>query len=121
MDVIDVVVLEHQAEVERVRRCTEADVRRYVAPARRMGLAAEHRMSVGVDVLDEAERLCREIAGQYPHAVFFTNRLLPAAPPWYYRLLHRDTAYQLQRRLQCAGLQSMVLPVRVFSGTGAFG
>ena len=31
------------------------------------------------------------------------------------RLLHNETAYQLQRRLQFAGLNTMVLPVRVMS------
>jgi len=29
------------------------------------------------------------------------------------RLLHNETAYQLQRRLQFAGMNAMVMPVRV--------
>jgi hypothetical protein len=32
---------------------------------------------------------------------------------WYQRFLHNETANQLQRRLQFAGLNAMVLPVRV--------
>jgi len=32
---------------------------------------------------------------------------------WYQKLLHNETAYQLQRKLQFAGLNAMVLPVRV--------
>ena len=32
---------------------------------------------------------------------------------FYQRILHNETAYQLQRRLQFAGLNTMVLSVRV--------
>jgi hypothetical protein len=32
---------------------------------------------------------------------------------WFSRVLHNNTAYRLQRRLQFAGLNAMVLPVRV--------
>jgi hypothetical protein len=31
----------------------------------------------------------------------------------YYRLLHNETAFAIQRRLQFAGLQAIVLPIRV--------
>jgi len=31
------------------------------------------------------------------------------------RLLHNETAYQLQRRLQFDGLNAMVLPVRMYT------
>ena len=32
---------------------------------------------------------------------------------FYYRLLHNETAFGIQRRLQFAGLQAIVLPIRV--------
>jgi hypothetical protein len=31
-------------------------------------------------------------------------------------VLHNETAYQIQRRLQFAGLNAMVLPVRLLEG-----
>jgi hypothetical protein len=39
--------------------------------------------------------------------------LFVAAQAWWDRLLHNETAYQMQRRLQFAGLPMVVLPVRV--------
>jgi hypothetical protein len=33
----------------------------------------------------------------------------------YYRLLHNETAFAIQRRLQFAGLQAVVLPIRVLA------
>ena len=76
-------------------------------------------MSVGIEVLEEAERACAKIAKEFPKAMFFANKLIFQEERWFQRLLHNETAYQLQRRLQFAGLHSMVLPVRVFAGSSA--
>ena len=61
----------------------------------------------------EAERLCREVAREFPRAVFFAGKLVFEQERSYQRLLHNETAYQLQRRLQFAGMNAMVMPVRV--------
>ena len=113
--VIDAVSMKGAEEVEHVRERTEGHLKKYVDLARRLGLAADYRMSVGVEVLSEAEKLCREVAKEFPRAMFFANKLIFEEEKWYQRLLHNETAYQLQRRLQFAGLHSMVLPVRMFS------
>ena len=57
----------------------------------------------------------------------FRRVYLPSNAPdlqeerWFQRLLHNETAYQLQRRLQFAGLNAMVLPVRVLSAKSEAG
>jgi len=45
--------------------------------------------------------------------VFFAGKVIFEKERWYQRFLHNETANQLQRRLQFAGLNAMVLPVRV--------
>ena len=55
------------------------------------------------------------IAKHYPKAIFFAGKLVFEEERWYQRLLHNETGYQLQRRLQFAGLNAMVLPVRVIT------
>ena len=60
--VIDAAAMRGVEEVEHVRDRTQQGLDRYVQLAQRLGLAADSRMSVGVDVLEEAETLCREIA-----------------------------------------------------------
>ena len=79
----------------------------------RDSLHADFRVAIGTEAVSEAERLCREIAQQYPNAIFFAGKLVFEREAWFQRLLHNETAYQLQRRLQFAGLNAMVLPVRV--------
>jgi amino acid transporter len=111
--VIDAATMKGVAEVEELRHRTEASLRRYVALAQKLGLQADFRMSVGTEAVAEAEALCRSIAKELPHAIFFAGKLVFERERWFQRLLHNETAYQLQRRLQFAGLNAMVLPVRV--------
>jgi hypothetical protein len=71
-------------------------------------------MSVGTEVLDEAEKLSVEVAKEYPRSIFFAGKLIFQKERWYQRLLHNETALKFQRGVQFAGLNSMVLSVRVF-------
>jgi len=57
------------------------------------------------------------IAREFPRAVFFAGKLVFERERWTQRLLHNETDYQLQRRLQLGGLNAMVMPVRVLEGT----
>ncbi len=115
--VIDAASMKGAEEVEHVHERTEADLKRYVRLARHMGLSADYRIGVGIDALSEAETLCAQIAKKFPRSMFFASKLIFEEERWYQRLLHNETAYQIQRRLQFAGLHSMVLPVRVFTNS----
>ena len=111
--VIDSATFVNVEAVDEVQGRTAADLRRYVDLATRLGLAADSRMAVGTEAVATAVDLCDQIAREFPRAVFFAGKLIFRRERWYQRLLHNETAYQLQRRLQFAGLDAMVLPVRV--------
>ncbi len=111
--VIDAATMKGVQEVDRLREQTRESLRSYVDLAHRFGLAAESRMAIGTDVLDEGEELCSAIADEFPRSIFFLGRLIFERERFFHRILHNETAYQLQRRLQFAGLNAMVLPVRV--------
>ncbi|GAC1453062.1 MAG: APC family permease [Gemmatimonadaceae bacterium] len=111
--VIDAATMKGVQEVERLREQTEESLRSYVDLAHSFGLAADSRMAIGTDVLDEGEKLCSSIAEAFPKSLFFLGRLIFERERLFHRMLHNETAYQLQRRLQFAGLNAMVLPVRV--------
>jgi hypothetical protein len=116
--VIDSATMKGVEEVEQVRQRTEESLQRYVALAQRLGIAADYRMSVGTEAVAVAEKLCREVAREFPRSVIFAGKLVFEEEKWYQRLLHNETAAQLQRRLQFAGLNAMVLPVRVLATDG---
>jgi len=111
--VIDSATFKDVEEVEEVRARTEASLQQYVELAQRLHLAADYRYSVGTEAVDEAEKLCRQIAKEYPRSMFFSGKLVFEREKWFQRVLHNETAYAIQRRLQFAGLNAMVLPVRV--------
>jgi hypothetical protein len=111
--VIDSATMKGVEEVERVRERTEQSLKRYVELANRLGLAADYRMAVGTEAVAEATNLCKEVVRDFPRSLVFAGKLVFEREKWYQRLLHNETAYELQRRLQFAGLNTMVLPVRV--------
>jgi amino acid transporter len=117
--VIDSATMKGVEEVEAIRESTEKNLQRYVALAARLGLRADYRMAIGTEAVAEAERLCIEVSKEFPRAIFFAGKLVFEQERWYQRLLHNETAYQLQRRLQFAGLNAMVLPVRVMAPPAA--
>jgi hypothetical protein len=111
--VIDSATMKGIEEVDRVRLQTESSLQAYVTMAQRLRLAADYRMEMGTEAVATAEHLCGEIAREFPRAVFFAGKLVFQRERFFQRLLHNETAYQLQRRLQFAGMNAMVLPVRV--------
>ncbi len=111
--VIDSASFVNVEAVEEVRDRTAADLRRYVELATGLGLAADSRMAVGTEAVATAANLCGQIAREFPRCLFFAGKLIFQRERWYQRVLHNETAYQLQRRLQFAGLNAMVLPVRI--------
>jgi amino acid transporter len=100
-------------EIEGLRQHVRDDLGRYVGFARRLGLASEYRLALGTDVVDEATRLAIDLAAEYPMAVFFGGSLIFEEQRWYHRLLHNETAFAIQHKLQFAGHPMMILPIRV--------
>jgi amino acid transporter len=113
--VIDSASFTNVEAVDDVRRKTEEDLRRYVELARRLGLASDYRIAMGTEAVADGEELCRTIAREFRNTIFFAGKLVFEEERWYQRILHNETAYQLQRKLQFAGLHAMVLPVRVLA------
>jgi amino acid transporter len=85
----------------------------YVDLARRLGMPATSYMRIGTDAVDELEELCLEVVHDFPKATFFAGQLVFEKDNWVHRLLHNQTAYSLQRRLQWAGYPMVILPTRV--------
>ena len=111
--VIDSATFKDSDEVREVKERTVHSLKRYVALARGLGLAADMRFALGTEAVEVATRVCREVGREFPRAMFFAGKLIFQSEQWYQRVLHNETAYSLQRRLQFLGLNAMVLPVRM--------
>ncbi len=101
------------AEIDALKRQTETDLIKYVAFARQLGFRAEYRYDIGTEAVEEVVNLCESVRKDYPRSIFFLGQLVFENDRFYYRFLHNETAFAIQRRLQFGGLQAIVLPIRV--------
>jgi amino acid transporter len=99
-------------EVDQLKAQAEKDLKKYVAMANRLGLDATFMTEAGTDPVEEAELLCAKAAKKHPHITFFAGQLIFQKEAWYQRILHNDTAFAIQRRLQWRGLPMLILPIR---------
>jgi hypothetical protein len=111
--VVDSGTFKGAQELERLETETRANLEKYVAWARSQGMTADYRIAIGTEPVDSVTEMCKQIAEEYPRAIFFMGRLIFREEKWYYRLLHNETPNAIQRRLQFDGLQAIVLPIRV--------
>ncbi|HUM03400.1 MAG TPA: APC family permease [Thermoanaerobaculia bacterium] len=100
-------------EVENLKKETERDLNKYVEFARGLGMHAEHHYAVGTDLLDEIVRLCKEVKERYDRPIFFASKLIFPDENMANRLLHNQTPFAVQRRLQFEGMQTVILPIQV--------
>ena len=96
-----------------LRQESEDSLAKYEGLCRSLGLPCMSRFAVGLDVVVEAERLCLEVAKEFPRCTFFAGKVIFGSPKWYHGLLHNDAAMAIQRRLQLAGRTVVVIPARM--------
>jgi hypothetical protein len=111
--VIDSAIFKGQAEIEALEKHTIEDLKKYVEFARKLGFKADYRYQIGTEAVESVVELCEEVRREFPRSIFFLGQLVFENDRFYYRLLHNETAFAIQRRLQFAGLQAVVLPIRV--------
>jgi amino acid transporter len=111
--VIDSREFKGEGTVEALRESVEGNLRKYVDYARGQGIPAGYRLAVGTDAVEEAEKLCLEAAKEFPRITYFAGKVLFQKERWYQRILHNETAFAIERRLQWAGKLMVVVPARV--------
>lgn len=102
-----------QHEVENLKASVEKDLQKYKALAEKWGFAAEYRVGLGVDLIEELEELSAAVVKDYPRSVYFAGDLVFKLPSLFTRLLHARTGEELQRRFRERGLPLIVMPIRV--------
>lgn len=111
--VVDSGGIKEKDAVKAISERTERSLKKYLELARSLGVAATYRMTLGTDPVAEAEKLCLEIADEFQQPTFFAGKLVFERPRWYQRLLHNETAFAIERRLQQAGKTVVIVPAKV--------
>lgn len=100
-------------EVHELELRVRAELDKYVKYAGTLGLPAEAVFATGIEVAVEAEKLGTELIQKYPRGLFVAGQLIFDVETFVTRLLHNETAFMIERRLQHAGIPMIVLPVRL--------
>ena len=111
--VIDSGAFKGEDTLDALRARTEEMLQRYVDLAKSIGVAATYRAVIGTDTVDEAAKLCLALLKEYPQTTFFAGKVIFQKERWYQRVLHNETAFAVQKRLQWAGQTMVILPARV--------
>jgi amino acid transporter len=101
------------AELKALQRSTQKTLEKYVGLSRSMGVPADYRMDVGTDVVDTAVQLCENLVEEYPMSTVFAGKVVFRREHFFYKMLHNETAFAIQRRLQWKGVTMVILPIRV--------
>jgi hypothetical protein len=111
--VVDSGAFKGEGEVERLGQQTDDTLQKYVELAHGLGIPSTSRKALGTDAVAEAEKLCLALVREFPRTTFFAGQVIFQRERWYQRLLHNETAYAIQKRLQWAGQTMVILPARV--------
>jgi hypothetical protein len=99
--------------VDELRARTEETAHRYVALAQGLGVPATSRVGIGTDAVEEAGRLGAEVVREFKNTTFFAGKVIFQRERWYQRILHNETAFAIQKRLQWAGQTMVIIPARI--------
>ena len=100
------------SEISALEHATQKGLEHYVDLARSMGFAAEYRMETGVDVVDIAVYICESIVNDFPDSTVYTGQIVFRHEHPFQKVLHNETAFAIQRRLQYKGITTVILPIR---------
>jgi K+ transporter len=111
--VVDAGAFKGVDEVERLKEHSRKEVDRYVTYLTQQGYSAQAYIGIGIDVVEEIEKLAPDILKKYPNSVFFGGQIVFPKEPYFSRWLHNYTIFALQRRFYHQGIPVMILPIRV--------
>ena len=111
--VVDSAGFKGEAAIGDLKGKTEEQLKHYCELAQRIGMPAAFRFALGTDAVDEGEKLCLEVAKEFPRVTFFAGKVIFQREAWYQHLLHNETAAAIQKRLQWAGKPVVIIPARV--------
>jgi len=100
-------------ELDHLQAKVNNDLGRYAALVNKSGFYAKAFSAMGVDVIEEVDKLSPKILEEFPNAVFFGGQLVFPEDSFILRMLHNHTVFTLQKRLYRQGTPFVILPIRV--------
>jgi amino acid transporter len=111
--VVDSDTFKGACEIEALEQRTRENLEKYCRFAAALGLPSTSAFAVGTEVAVEAEKLGIAMLERFPKALVVAGQIIFEDDTVWNRILHNETAFLIQRRLQHAGVPMIVLPVQL--------
>jgi amino acid transporter len=99
--------------IDALKQSLKESLDKYVKITRKHGFPADYRMEIGTDVVETATAACEAVAAEFPRSTVFAGKLVFQKDNLFHRILHNETAFAIQSRLQWMGITAVILPIRV--------
>ena len=110
--VVDAGVFKGASEVQNLQLHIDSELNRYAELIRRHGYHAECFSSIGVDILDEIEKLSPQIIEKFPNSIFFGGQIVFKVENILSGWLHNHVVFAIQRRFYHKGIPFIILPIK---------
>lgn len=111
--VIDAGLLKTSEDIENYENKIVSDLDKYKNLLIKAGYFADSYYSVGIDVLEELDKILKIITQKYPNAIFFGGQLAFEEENFVTRMLHNNTIITLKRQLYYKGFSCIILPIKL--------
>jgi len=99
--------------LEKLKASASASLDYFVRFCHANGLPAKSYAVYGTDPVEEFAQMADKIRLEFPSAIFFTSKLIFENENWVTRILHNQAALALQRKLHLAGMQMVILGMKI--------
>ncbi len=100
-------------ELQNLKEHVHAEVDKYVQYMNLHGFHAEGFTAIGVDVVEEVQKITPRVIKRFPNVVFFGGQLVFPKESFITRFLHNYTVFAVQRNLYREGIPVVIMPIRV--------
>ncbi len=96
-----------------LRRDTKKTLKEYVDFCEERGMPSTFYHAYGTDVVEKLTDLAEKISDRFPQSIFFSSKLTTDDENIFTQLLHNQTAYIMQRRLNNQGKTMIIMPMKI--------
>ena len=100
-------------QIAALEKRTRENLVKYERFAETLELPSASAFSVGTEIAVEAEAIGLEMIKRFPKGLVVAGQLIFEEDTMWNRILHNETAFLIQQRLQHVGVPMIVLPVRI--------
>ncbi|MDD1674837.1 MAG: KUP/HAK/KT family potassium transporter, partial [Methanomicrobiales archaeon] len=110
--VIDSGTFKGTAEIRHLEESVRKSLLDYVELSRSLGIPADYRMATDTDVVEGASALVSSITMEFPSSTCFAGQIIFRQEHPFQKILHNETAFAIQRRLQLNGITTVITPIQ---------